>query len=406
MGLREGLTENAARLIVLAVACWIVPAAVRAQSRESVVYSVTTRNTPSGLATDKTQLSKTEIFALDPETGKQRLVFSDADSPLFLMPGGGQRIGASGAAGGRIFAEGVLVMQPPLRHTPYFDPGAAAAIYELSTDGSGQARKVLDLGSNQPRADFSDLFLNSSGTELGNLNHPDNDHWYVVIHDTAAGKLLQKSELVVGGLGVPARIGWMQDDKRIFFAVDIAGDDPEAFWTTPNSPVGTYVLDASAGTTARLAPEASLHPKIAGLEPSNDLPATFIGSLPDGGYLLWDHQRGPSGDSGTCVNEPSSDMLACLYELDFAKKTQRIFPLPRDGAPWDFHLSPSGNLLVFTATKVEYQRQPKFTARSTVSVWVLDLQSSKAWKVISFPPTEEVRGRESWVNLIGWLARK
>ncbi|HVP35231.1 MAG TPA: hypothetical protein VMT09_16515, partial [Steroidobacteraceae bacterium] len=169
----ERLSGNAARLIVLAVACWIVPAAVRAQSGESVVYSVTTRNTQSGITTDKTQLSKTEIFAVDPETGKQRLVFSDADSPFSLMPGGGQRTGASGAADGRIFAEGVLVMQTPMRHTLYFDPGAAPAIYELSTDGSGQARKAHDIERSPQNTDFSNLFFNSSGTELGHISHPD-----------------------------------------------------------------------------------------------------------------------------------------------------------------------------------------------------------------------------------------
>jgi len=399
---RVKLTGNAVRLIVLAVACWVVPAAAPAQSGESVVYSVTTSEKQSGIPTDKTQLSKTEIFAVDPETGKQRLVFSDADSSLVLMPGGGQERGSSGAAGGRIFAEGVLPGQT-MAHTWYLYL-AAPAIYELSTDGSGQARKVLDLESSPQRTDFSDLFFNSSGTELGNISHPDNDNWYVVIHDTASGKLLQKSKLVVGGLAAPDRIGWMRDDKRIFFEVIISGDDPEAQWITPNSPVGTYVLDASAGTTERLAPEASLHPKIAGMEPSYDSPATFIGSLPDGGYLLQDYQRGPSGDSGTCVYEPSSYMHACLYELDFARKTQRILPLPShvDGAPYDFHLSPSGSLLVFTTTRMEYRKQPKFTAITTLSVWVLDLQSNKEWKVASFPPREG----GPRVNLIGWLAKK
>jgi hypothetical protein len=402
MSHRERLIENASRLIALAVACWIVPAAAWAQSGESVVYSVTTGDTRSGIAADKTQFSKTEIFAVDPETGKPRLVFSDADSALVLMPGGGQRRGASGAAGGRIFAEGASLGQTTA-HGVYLYLGAPA-IYELSTDGSGQARKVLDLGSNRPSADFSDLFFNSSGTELGNINHPDNDNWYVVIHDTASGKQLQKSKLVVGGLAVPARIGWMRDDKRIFFGVIEGGDDPEASWTTPNSPVGTYVLDAGAGTTERLAPEASLHPRIAGMDPSGDFPATFIGPLPDGGYLLWDYQRGPSGDSGACVYLPSKEAHACLYELDFAQKTQRIFPLPGDGDPWDFHLSPSGNLLAFTTTRVEYQQQPRFTSTSTLSAWVLDLRSGKEWKVISFPP--EVDGRGPKVNLIGWLARK
>jgi len=366
---------------------------------------VTTREARSGAPIDKTQLSKTEIFAVDPETGKQRLVFSDANAPFLLMPGGGGFPGGIFAAGGKIFAEGVVPVQT-LAHTPYLDLGAPAAIYELSTDGSGQARKVLDMGSAGPHVNFHKLFFNSAGTKFGNINDVAGK-WYLFVYETETGKLLRKSELVAWEFGTLQNIGWMPDDKRIFFTVDVSGDDPESWWTTPNSPVGTHVMDET-GSVERLAPEAALHPKIPGMQPSNDSAAVFIGTLPDGGYLLQDYQSGPSGDSDTCLYEPSlaNNAHACLYELDFAKKTQRIFPLHVDGVPGNFHLSPSRNRLVFTATKVEYQKQPTFKATSTVTVWVLDLQSDKEWKVISFPPSAKTRPVGPWVNLIGWLTSK
>lgn len=389
-----------ARLIAVALACWITSSIARAQSGQSVLYSVTTSEVDSGIPVYKTQLSKTEIFAVDPETGKQRLVFSDANSPFFLMRGGDIV-----AAGGKIFAEGILAVQT-LAHTPYFDPSAPAAIYELSSDGSGQARKVFDLGNAEQRVNFRSLFFNSSGTKFGNINYVAGK-WYLFVHDTETGELLRKSELVAWKFGSVENIGWMPDDKRIFFTVDVSGDDPEASWTTPNSPVGTYVL-GEADTTERLAPEASLHPKIPGMQPSNDSSAFFIGSLPDGGYLLQDYQSGPSRDSDTCLYEPglANNTHACLYELDLAKKTQRMFPLHVDGAPGAFHLSRSGNRLVFAATKKEYQKQPTFKATSALSIWVLDLPSSKEWKVISFPPRDETRPIGPRVNLIGWLDSK
>jgi len=400
----DRLTRNLARLIAFALACWIAPSIARAQVDQSVLYSVTTSEANSGVPVNKTQVFKTEIFAADPETGKQRLLFSDANSPFLLMPGGGMQ-GGIAAAGGRIFAEGILPVQT-LAHTPTFDPSAPAAIYELSTDGSGQARKVFDMGSAEQRVNFRSLFFNSSGTEFGNINYVAGK-WYLFVHDTETGKLLRESELIAWKFGSVDNIGWMADEKRFFFTVDISGDDPEAWWTTPNSPVGTYVMNET-GSVERLAPEAALHPKIAGMQPSNDSPAVFIGSLPDGGYLLQDYQSGPTNESDACLYEPSlaNRAHACLYELDLVRKAQRIFPLAVDGVPGAFHLSRSGNQLVFTATKVEYQKQPKFKATSMVSVWVLDLQSDKEWKVISFPPNGNMRPVGPWFNLIGWLASK
>jgi len=405
MGHKDRLAANAARLIVLAVACWILPTTARAQSGKSVLYSVTTREARSGAPIDKTQLSKTEIFAVDPETGKQRLVFSDANVPFLLMPGGGGFPGGIFAAGGKIFAEGVVPVQT-LAHTPYLDLSAAAAIYELSTDGSGQARKVLDMGSAGPHVNFHKLFFNSAGTKFGNINDVAGK-WYLFVYETETGKLLRKSELVAWEFGTVQNIGWMADDKRIFFTGDMSGDDPLAEWTTPNSPVGTYVL-GEAGTSERLVPEASLHPKIAGLQPSSDSPALFIASLPDGGYLLQDYQSGPRSDSDSCVYEPSlaNNMHACLYELDPARKTQRIFPLHLDGVPDNFHLSPASDRLAFTTIKTEYQQKPRFRAISALSIRVVDLASAKEWNVISFLPHDDTRPAGPQINLIGWLDSK
>ena len=84
---------------VLALACWIAFLAPEARARESVVYAIGEAQT--GASVSKTQVFKTEIFAVDPETGKQRLVFSDANTPFFLLTG------AIVSTGGRIFADGM-----------------------------------------------------------------------------------------------------------------------------------------------------------------------------------------------------------------------------------------------------------------------------------------------------------
>jgi hypothetical protein len=151
--------ESVTRQTVLALACWIAFLAPAARAQESVVYAI--GEAKSGVS--KTQVFKTEIFAVDPETGKQRLVFSDANAPFFLLTG------AIAAAGGRIFADAI---ERNRLATPAFFLGPEA-LYELSTDGSGRARKIFDMGSDEQRVDFHSLFFNSAGTEFGNIRFVD-----------------------------------------------------------------------------------------------------------------------------------------------------------------------------------------------------------------------------------------
>lgn len=73
---------------------------------------------------------------------------------------------------------------------------------------------------------------------------------------------------------------------------EIHHDSDEASWTTPNSPVGSYVMNEDADSAERLVPEGAMHPQLAGLEPLSDTAAGLIGMLPDCRYLLQDFQRG------------------------------------------------------------------------------------------------------------------
>ncbi len=388
------------RRVVLVLAGWIALLAPAVRAGDSVLYSVTTSDAGTIIPVTKTQLSKTEIFAVDLETGKQRLVFSDANAHFILLPGGSRR-GGIVAERGRIFAEGTDPVQSAA-HTPKFDPSAPAAMYELSTDGSGQARKVFDMGGAEERVNLSKPFFNSSGSEFANISYVEGK-WYLLVHDTETLKLLRKVYLRYGTgerlgwrYGSIENIGWMADDKRFFFTIALAGDSDDAWWTAPNSPVGTYVLNEDAEIAQRLAPEAALHPKIAGMEPSNDSPAVLIGTLPDGGYLLQDHEGDSSGRGG-----------AYLYELDLTKKMQRIFPLHVDGSADSFHLSRSGDRLAWMDTQKEMKKQPMPAAVATLTVWVMELGSGKQMKLVSFPPYDETHNADGpWINLIGWLGEK
>jgi hypothetical protein len=186
----------------LAAVYWVALIAPAVWAGESVLYSVT-ENTVLYPATNRpvpvsVTESKTEIFALDLETGKKRLVFSDGNARLQLSAfRGGKSIVA---AGRRIFAVGVD------RQDLANDPRTAGALYELSTDGSGSVRKVFAIDN------FSSPFVSPSGSKIGYMPG-DSTETHVVIRDTATGKLLRDAVIfsrtieaeAAGGFGLDAR---------------------------------------------------------------------------------------------------------------------------------------------------------------------------------------------------------
>jgi len=375
------------------IACWIAFLSPAVRGGESVLYSITDQSVayPATNRPVKASIAeyKTEIFAVNPETGSKRLAFSDANAGFLLLPGGALK-GGIVAAGASIFA---VAADRQAWANEHHEPDA---VYQLSTDGSGKARRIFDLeGEAGARRNFSHLFVNPSGSKIGHLNYL-SGKTYLLIHDTATGKLLRKIALRYGSeertgwrFGSVEEIGWMPDGKRIFFAIGMSGDTDDAFWTAPSSPIGTYVMNEDADTAERLAPEAALHPKGPGMQADANAGAALIGVLPNGQYLFSDHENA----SAAGHNQTR------LYALDLAKKTQKIFPLQAEGDPGSFHLSLSGKMLASTFTQ---KKQANLIAPSSVSVWTLELESDKPLKLLSFPAHDETPDG-SWMNLIGWL---
>jgi hypothetical protein len=362
-------------IVFLAPAVWAGESVLYSVTEQSVAYPTTNRPVTVSVAEDKT-----DVFAIDPETGKKRLVFSDANAEFMLLPGGRTPRGMV-AAGGRIFSVAV-------DRQAWANGQGRTAVHELATDGSGKARKVFDIEGHD------NLFISPSGEKIGYF--VDATAEACVIRETATGKLLRKIEIqsrtVYGGV---REVGWMPDGERIFFSLDVAGDDDDAYWNNPNSPIGTYVMRDDATVPTRLAAEPELHFKAPGMEADTNAGASLIGVLPDGRYLLSDAQTGPA--------HPGS-IVGILYALDLAKKTQQIFSLQVDGSPGSYHLSHSGNRLALESTREKSEKRPNFTVTSTVSLWILELESGKQSKLISFAIPDRSRNfKGPWINLIGWL---
>jgi hypothetical protein len=301
--------------------------------------------------------------------------------------------GRDTAARARIFAMGA---DRQARANSRQEPDA---VYELSTDGSGKARKIFAIDDETQNPNFGNLFVSPSGSQIAHT-HYIGGKTYLFVHDTATGKLLLKTALRYSSeertgwrFGSAGEFGWMPDDKRIFFAISLSGDSDDAFWDTPSSPVGTYVMKPDEAMATRLVPEAELHFKAPGMSADTTVGATLIDVLRDGRYLLTDVESGPA---------PGRRRMY-LYAIDLAKKTQKIFPLQVDGDPGSFRLSPCGSGLILTANPRIVGGQPVLTATPTIDVWVLDLESEKQFKLFSFISSDAVGTKGPWMNLIGWL---
>jgi len=364
------------RILVLFCVAFLAQAA---RAGESLVYAVSTGGTKPSPA-----LPKTEIFIVDSESGKQRLVFSDADAELLLLPGSDVQSDIA-AAGGRIFSRGV-------ERKLYTNgrPDYPAAVFELPTSRSGKARKIFDIENEVPMgSNFRNLFISPTGAKIGYMKVL-NGKPYLFLRETSTGKLLRKMDLsqMVFDLFVTA-IGWMPDGERLFFTLDRSDEDDN--WRLPESQVGSYVMKEDGSGLGRIAPEAALHPNRPGLQANAVGAAVVLGALPDGRYLLRDFQVGPaSAHPGTY-----------LYTLDPLANTQKTLSTEVPGELRCFRLSRSGGKLALLAT--EQKSNTTEVSTGSKAVWVFDVESGQGRKLFSF--TIKPDG-PAWIDLIGWLGHR
>lgn len=361
------------------VLCCVVLFGNYSRAGDSLLYCVS-----EGATKDSQVLSKTDIFAVNPETGKQRLVFSDARSEFLLLPGSDAQIDVV-AAGGRIFSRGMD--RKLYAKDPAYSP---AALYELSANGSGKARKLFDIpieagmGSN-----IRMLFVSPTGAKIGFVR-TSNGKQYLFLYETSTGKLLRKIDLTedVADMSVAA-IGWMPDGERLFSTLNRTDEDDE--WTNPESLMGSYVIKEDGTGRQRIAPEAEMHPSLPGLNRDVKACAVLLGVLPDGRYLVRDFQMGP----------PSAHPGAYVYILDPATKAQRTLTIGVPGELYPFRLSRSASELAMVATQRKFE--PGNASTDAKTLWVFALESGKQRKLLSFTTKQD---GSKWIGLVGWLGSR
>ena len=350
-----------------------------ARAGESLVYAVRSAETKTAQP-----FSKTEIFAVDAESGKRKLIFSDAKSEIVLLPGSDVQADIV-AAGGRIFSRGVERKLYNSQRSDY-----PAAIFQLPAGPTGKLRRIFDIeNENGMGSNFRTLFISPTGLKIGYMKICAGKP-YLFLHETATGKLLRKMDMsqMVFDLFVTS-MGWMPDGERLFFTLDRSDEDDN--WRLPESQVGSYVMKEDGSGLMRIAPEAAMHPSRPGLQASAVGAAVVLGATPDGRYLVRDFQVGPAAaNPGTYV-----------YTLDPRADSQKTLATDTQVELRCFHLSQSGRRLALLAT--EPKDKASGPPAESKAVWLFNVESAQGRKLVSFAGAQY---GSAWIDLVGWLGHR
>ena len=322
----------------------------------------------------------TKIYSLDSERRESRLIFSDEKTGVMLLP----KRGMAGHPGevlvssrNRIFAYAV-----EKSHNPGRGYRSKASIYELSSDGSNNFRKIFDVEGEQS---LSEIFVNPPGTKIGYINYL-NQKTFIFIHETEAGKLLHKIDVSKIFLDCFASgIGWLPDGNRLFFTLDTG--DVHVTSEESYKKVGTYFVKEDGSDLFRLPETLFSFPEKKGLGAHPSTPQ-FMGGFPDGTYIFREYKfrkdyRGKEASS-------------LIYLVDPISKSKKEMPLRvSEGLNW-FKVSHTGKYLGFTEKISSKEGRYEWVEH----LWVKDLPQGGENKVFTL---DNIPFKGHYVGLIGWI---
>ena len=331
----------------------MLPLITQAGAGQVLLYSLST-----GDPTPFPRIAKTEIVAVDIQTGSRRVIFSDAGLDWLLLPaypGGGERK-TMVAAAGRIFARGFQ-----RRNYSGGWPTFPASLYELKTDGSNQGRKIFDIEGNlETGSNFQNLFVDPVGARIGYLSY-ENGKLYLYLRETSRGTVLRRVDLSRIALDcLVTNVGFHPDGQQVFFTLDTGDDDATSKASFRR--VGSYSLRIDGSTPLRTA-------RIPGL----------LAPL--------------SGGRNLYAGRPPSSFL---YVTEPAIKTRRDYATSATGVLDFFRLSADARMVAF----IEEQRVYKPSATISLIIRWVDLTTGREQYL---PPVLTKPVVLPWVNLIGWF---
>lgn len=317
---------------------------------------------------------KNEIYSISISDGKRSLLFSDEGMNLEIRPTGAT-VGA-----GKAYVPGIV--RGRTDPTPEVHSGAPA-IYELNLDGSNRFRGLVEIDINQLPA-----VLNPQTKKVVLAGLVSNYKYVVSIYDVPTGKLLRSWEFTQAHCRdcVPGSYGWLADGDRLFFNLDIGGDEP----TDHNVP-GAYITSEDGTDLGRIPMHAG-QLQLPEYDREEETTPFLIGQLPDGDYLFRDWGL----KKGWRKAHLESESVLVITGPDFKSKKQ--IPLHKVNVG-SFYLSPSGKYLAY----VEEREVSNY--RTERHLWSIDLESGAEKEMLVTPPPNPPSSTEPNVSLtiLGWI---
>ncbi len=359
---------------------------------QTVVYALSYAETPASLharfprgvmgasINDKLAMlrgfRKTEIYSVSILDGKRSLLFSDEGMNLEIRPTGAT-LGANKAYAIGVMRQWRTTPTPEVHSEP-------PALYEVSLDGLNRFRRLVEIQTAQ-----SPALLNPQTKKMVFGGFVSNAKYVVSIYDVPTWKLLRSWELTQTHCPdcVPISYGWLADGDRLFFNLDLGGDE-----SSNHDVPGTYIT-AEDGTDLGGIPMHVGQLQLPGYNRQNDATPFLIGQLPDGDYLFRDNglKKGPLPKAPI-----QQEAFLVMTGPDFKSKKQ--IPLHKVGVGF-FYLSPSGKYLAY----VEERQVPNY--RTERHLWSMDLESGAEKEMLVTPPPHPPSFPEPNVSftILGWL---
>jgi hypothetical protein len=333
---------------------------------------------------------KTEIYALSMIDGQRSLLFSDEGKnfEIWSSLAFGLPLTTTKACVNGIEREWRAGPTPGAYETP-------KSVYEIALDGSNKFRRLFETKPN-----MSPAAVNAAGTEAFFQSFEDGKY-NIYIYDVATWHLLHTWDL--DGLlkancpgCTPASQGWLAQDNRLFFNLDVVDDDGDDDSTSPPSQggPGTYTVAEDGSDIHKISAETGKwqmagHARVASITP------TLLGQLPDGAYAFVDYAM----KNNPLPKAPAQADPFLLLAKPGAQ-AQKVIPL-RPSRLEFFHLSPSGRYLAFTEARTTQGY------RTESHLWVKDLRSGEEKELMVLPPPRPPNSPEPNQSLVvlGWMEK-
>lgn len=302
----------------------------------------------------------TDIYSYSVETHATKIIFSDKRLPVFILntSGGGETaihdIVAVDPSSRKIYAR----MMPRDQYLTYEDAGA---LYELSTDGSNQYKKLFDFDSPV------NFVLSPDGTKIASLYNDDS----LVVRALASGDEISRIMLDEFKDNWISKISWAPDGQTLL--IDVAAGEASVTPAEPYSQtVGCYLVNISDLTLSKLS--GSVFQSALELMPGFMTDPASLAYLPRSNRLI-----------GMARKYDSSNYAVELFTVDPAGSNLVQIPIANNESVCEVTVSPNEQYIAYQCRR---------------SICVTHLQNPGS-KVVSQAP-----GADQEQTEIGWLEKK